>query len=184
MQFSCWLRIENLFFHVPFVYLRVALIFTWFRKFENFSLCSLFHRFPVHRNFIFLQFPSQELKLHFVLLYFLMRSHTTRSAAISANNGKPEKPQAGETQKNNSRMFSEAAKKILFNTRFRVNWKTPEAFNENFCLKVFFLDVMISHDNTSIFVLSTFTRWLSHRKRAKMIFKHAITDEFLASSHP
>ena len=28
-----------------------------------------------------------------------MRSHTTRSAAISANNGKPEKPQADETER-------------------------------------------------------------------------------------
>lgn len=60
-------------------------------------LRSLCH-FSVFSSKKFHSFPSGN-SLHIVPSTVHMRSCTTRSAAISANNGEPEKPQAGETQK-------------------------------------------------------------------------------------
>lgn len=61
---------------------------------SDFSLLHTFRLTTIHR--ILLHFPLPR-KNYFS--FFTARSHTTRSAAISANNGEPEKPQAGETKK-------------------------------------------------------------------------------------
>lgn len=53
------------------------------------SECSLLHTFPRHSEFSFMFRLCSNFKSR-------ARSHTTRSAAISANNGEPSKPQVNE----------------------------------------------------------------------------------------
>lgn len=110
-------------------------------RIRKFSLCSLYLKCF---RFNFVSLPCTEK--------FSSRDHT-----------QPEVPRYPQIMANQKSLKLANGKKFLFNTRCGVNWKTPRASIK--CKKhKLFPAVIVPRDNTSIFLLSTFTRWLSHGK--------------------